>query len=600
MSRKVTSPTPHGLIILVQSVHDTIPETDILQAIPEDWLKIPRKIIPIISDQIPHGDQNIPMRDLMDAQRIIYEEKVVPVLADHPSYEVLYFGMAPIPLCIHFGYLIGPLQRVSVFHKHHFDNTWRFSEGAATFKQEIHDVPSSRSLAVGEAIIRYESSRFTIHEKDCLLHVNTPLSHTYVEHVKHESQEAKSADPFTRQDEVFTAAETFRKVLDTIQDQNPNTQTIHLFASVQPEVAFLMGKQVYKTASLPIQLYQYHREGSSAYTPTGRIPSDDKLVIHIREEDKKNLATLRQELAKELTDRVQPFIQGLMDADKSWRSEFEQINHEGLQAYPWSTLKNLQETNLITDHVQLEELDTNERTFYDKEAQAWLFNDPFLYMMHIQFEDESSLKRAVRLLWFHESIHFACHKITSGTSRGVGSFPKILEELDYQADVYAICNEYAYSQRYEPGQTKQIKKFFLELIRVITDTMWAFDAMESRYEMELRRINRYLIWYFQYAQISALSNPDIAAILHILSRKPFIELKGLKLQPNQKQRHLVQLRGYRSDSLEIALIINNQIEYRSSNPDRAELDKLVKAFQERKGDAIRSVLKNILDLIDGG
>jgi len=51
----------------------------------------------------------------------------------------------------------------------------------------------------------------------------------------------------------------------------------------------------------------------------------------------------------------------------------------------------------------------------------------------------------------------------------------VIEEADYQADVWALLTEYKYCCLYEPGKLKNgVKEFFCNAIETAVETMWSF------------------------------------------------------------------------------------------------------------------------------
>ena len=65
--------------------------------------------------------------------------------------------------------------------------------------------------------------------------------------------------------------------------------------------------------------------------------------------------------------------------------------------------------------------------------------------------------QAGRLFLFHEALHYSSegHRLTSEVANGIGQFPKVIEEADYQAKVWALPSEYKYCSLYETGKLKK-------------------------------------------------------------------------------------------------------------------------------------------------
>jgi hypothetical protein len=145
--------------------------------------------------------------------------------------------------------------------------------------------------------------------------------------------------------------------------------------------------------------------------------------------------------------------------------------------------------------------------------------------------EEERRRRALRLLVLHEAVHRGPQALTRTSSQGVGRFPKVLEEIDYHADVWALLYEHALSELASRAEVLDPQRFFMDLIRVATETMWAFDDDGSPLgEIQVRRLSRYLIWYWQYLHLERGTGRGapmtLEEILALLAERPVIELAG--------------------------------------------------------------------------
>src|SRR5262249_6227831 len=148
---------------------------------------------------------------------------------------------------------------------------------------------------------------------------------------------------------------------------------------------------------------------------------------------------------------------------------------------------------------------------FDRTSRSWQLGDDLLAVLAGAFSVDGERLRAARMLLLHEGIHER-HRLTPATNVQIGLFPKIVEEVDYQADVWALLHEYRLAKS-SAGQL-DARRFFLDQIRILTRTLWAFDAGAGPlYEIQVRRLNRYLIWYWQFLRIERVRElADIAAV----------------------------------------------------------------------------------------
>jgi len=79
----------------------------------------------------------------------------------------------------------------------------------------------------------------------------------------------------------------------------------------------------------------------------------------------------------------------------------------------------------------------------DAPSRMWRFDDRFLWLSLSSFtdpRDPASGKAAAA----DEGLHLKTHGLTGATAPKSGGFPKIVEELDYQADVWAFLHDFAF------------------------------------------------------------------------------------------------------------------------------------------------------------
>jgi hypothetical protein len=167
----------------------------------------------------------------------------------------------------------------------------------------------------------------------------------------------------------------------------------------------------------------------------------------------------------------------------------------------------------------------------------------------------------------------------------------VLETADYQADVYAIMNEYGYYLKMK-GEIHNSKQFFMDTIKVATETMWSFDDTGvDLEEIQIRRLNRYMIWYWIYARIENEGN-SLDDIISIFGEKPVIELNGLKTK-EENNRFFFELEKRKDQPLELAIFHNNQL-IRDGSTSNMLLEDLISGIQEMKGEQVCNVMRSFL------
>jgi hypothetical protein len=169
----------------------------------------------------------------------------------------------------------------------------------------------------------------------------------------------------------------------------------------------------------------------------------------------------------------------------------------------------------------------------------------------------------------------------------------VLEAADYQADVWAMLHEYAYSEIYHSDEIDPANPsaFFVKMIESALATMWAFDDRGIEFtQIQIRRMNRYLIWYWQLLQIEDKRCDSLAKVLKILAQLPVIEIKGL-IPKVEGYRIFHRLDRFVETNLEFGVLWQNKIK-RIGNVGFFNIPDLIQAFRDRDS-------KIILDLLRG-
>jgi hypothetical protein len=204
----------------------------------------------------------------------------------------------------------------------------------------------------------------------------------------------------------------------------------------------------------------------------------------------------------------------------------------------------------------------------------------------------TDLTQAARLFFFHESLHYANegHQLTKGTADGIGQFPKVIEEADYQADVWALLTDYRYCQMYDVARVKAgVKEFFCNAIDTAVETMWSFVGDGSELDLiQIRSMNRFLNWYWQWVRIANLSGTgSLPEVVKILLDKPVIEFAGAPMTL-RVHRIYYRLKGINLVQLQLATFSKNKVRRFSPTTIRSIVD----GFRQLNGEKIKEGLKD--------
>jgi hypothetical protein len=398
-------------------------------------------------------------------------------------------------------------------------------------------------------------------------------------------------------DEMLDVALAFKHALDRIGDDFPGIHRVHLFASVQPGMALLLGAHISKTMHPAVQTYQYARNAEDAqyHVPALLIngPRSPE-PFALSKEQEAQAGRDRENLARDF-DRMKGFArQEQKNEVTAWLGRHLAIP-DGFPAFAgmWRDLPPLWRTPLAQTRI-----DTTTRTVDDSfrlsPSDAWQIDDRWLARLAIRLPDEEMRRRALRMLVLHEIVHRGPQGLTRTLSRGIGRFPKVLEEIDYHADVWTMLYENALTDLDSPSETDDPRRFFQRLIRIATETMWAFDDDGQRLrQIQVRRLNRYLIWYWQYLLLerapAASRGASFGDVLDLLAQRPVIEIAGPALL-TQEERVFFVLDAPRMMTPELCVYHHGRL-YRHGPRGDFSISALLDGVSNRDGEAILEVLR---------
>jgi hypothetical protein len=580
---------PNGLILLSQPEQIAITPADMTGALPVAYKALPRRDVEF--DMAEAARHAVHSRDWGEAQRTLEEQfrtKLAPLREKHPDYRIVYFGSAPVPLAIYLGSLIYTWQQVEVIPHHHTRRVWGWlpePERPPARLAPVH-LPAYRNSSPGEAVIRVSTS----HPVDPHLTqqvVPNPLVDIDI------ALESPAEDAFTRVEEMQEVARVFREVLDFIGDGFPGIKRIHLFASVQPGMALLLGAQINKTMHPPVQTYQYARHAESEPYHVRAVlvnaPSRPER-LPLTEEEKTRAANDRWHLARDL-ERLKELAQrGSENPAPDWIAELLSSPEERLEfSAHWRHLPRLRDTLLSRTTVDVETQTVDDSFILNSSKEAWQLDDHWMARLARRIPEDARRQRALRMLVLHELMHRGRQRLTSRSSRAIGRFPKVLEEMDYHADVWAMLHEYAFTRMHAPHELAEQRKFFMELVQIATRTMWAFDdGGPPLVEIQIRRLNRYLIWYWQYLLIE-----HGGPMSSILAQRPILELAGPAVFARDERVYFA-LDTARMNVPELCIYHEGELHRLGARLDLSIVE-LLEGARQRDGERILEVLRSAFE-----
>ena len=277
-----------------------------------------------------------------------------------------------------------------------------------------------------------------------------------------------------------------------------------------------------------------------------------------------------------------------------WLGDVLPAEARGAFTGAWTTLPRLRSlVDLCNSRIDMATTETPDGFYYSSDKRTWVLGDALLIPIMRRIDDEKERRRAARLFLLHEGVH-AHQGLTLGTSPEVGRFPKVLEEIDYQADVWAQLHERRLTAEIVPESTADEPVFARLLMRIAVETMLSFDdgPMAST-AMQIRRVSRYLIWSWQYLRTERFAPGENVG--KVLADKPFIELAGPEIRARDS-RIWYLLEPRHTHVPEIAVYHRNRLHRFGAGPASPHAEVL-EALRTRNGERLRSAMRGVFDLV---
>lgn len=290
--------------------------------------------------------------------------------------------------------------------------------------------------------------------------------------------------------------------------------------------------------------------------------------------------------------------------------------------YKSSVYKNhfgLEDDKIETDTISIENTGEDIQFIRErdgKEIKLWHAKLNFFYAVTGRFTSKTvdinskevsainfeKVKQATRLYILHEALH-QLHKLDFKTVKGIGNFPKTVEEADYQADAFAIITEFAYfcsGKSLSDTTQDELLQELREIIRTAIETTFSFNPLgKDLRAIQIRRVNRYLIWFYQlgiiegkFSQKFADSTQALKYILTALSKKPIIEISGPSIYVNKSKDRIFYNLNDITHKEEIALFKDNEI-IRVGTETAFDLKPLYEGLKKSNFDSVKTFIDKI-------
>ncbi len=540
---------------------------------------------------------DLPFENIALAQQRKFADIVKPLLDKYPNGHIAYFGLTPIPVAFHFGYLVGNTHSFTIYQWHHQQQKW-FAEvepPSAGYLFEIKPLllPQEVQKGKGDITIRISTS-FRIDPSATTEVVPNPANEFDIELTN------PHVDSLYSQANIMAVTNEFQDVLNTYSNKLSDREQIHLFMAVSSGLPFALGTRINTNIYPFIQTYQFSRDQTPKYREAIPISSEVNDRVLLTEDDKALADGIRHEWETQLQQKIKPFIKAVTGKKPvNWiesicETDDEYSNVSQHLKMPWSQVTDIGGTTLKDDKIDLDEKNVDDGFEYIEKNNSWLLDDGFLSGLKKRLDKNKNtdLKQAGRLFFFHEALHYSKngHRLTKEIANGIGQFPKVIEEADYQADVWALLSEYKYCQIHDPEKLKDgVKVFFCNAIETAVETMWSFmDNGAELNSIQVRGMNRFLNWYWQWVKIEDLDGQGkLEEIVCIFFDKPTIEFAGAPMTL-RAHRTYFKLNVRQQEIFQLAAFLKNRVYRFAPN----SIQSIVDGFMQMNGEKIKNCLKN--------
>jgi hypothetical protein len=247
---------------------------------------------------------------------------------------------------------------------------------------------------------------------------------------------------------------------------------------------------------------------------------------------------------------------------------------------------------------------------FDDVKMKWQIDLSFFDEVSSRFESigqdnyREKLMIATCLYVIHEAVH-KIHNLDNNTVQNIGNFPRIVEEADYQADAIAVTIELCFFMATSKGidslTVREIGEKLCEIIKIAIETTFSFNPVSEPLNIiQVRRVNRYLIWFWQYFKIQSLmksiESPAefVKQIFLLFNVKPNVEITGPAIISNENSdRTFYDLNDIKHKELLGIMLQNNQI-IRLAPTDNLDFQNFYSSMKESNFDKMLEFLNRIL------
>ncbi len=521
-----TRARPHQLLLLLDAYEASVRLDEV-----EAWLDDHRdqRVKLRLSDQmsarglprIRNEDLAIDWPGMAEATQALVDAALSALPADDRPIDVLIGGNAPHPTFAHVGYALSSWggRRQTIVHRNK-DGAWvrlDLGEGQPTsgpryFQRRIGMEAGRLSPSNGQVALFLNALGGDVpgSVEDLFHQSGRPLAGAVsLLHTTPSPDDPRFVTPMDRETGAAAAAE-LQRVSTELSGVYPNHTGLVLFVKGPDFLAFLAGRALNpRQISGGLGLAWFQRQ-TGAYQVAYTLPlAPDRPPVVPQDEGAKNR---RRRVYDQIIDGLDGLRGSLLEEHLSLPDAFGAAG-PGLTGKLFKALSALRPGR--EPQGQVFELSVPRRELK--------IGDGLLHA--VVGMDEHDLRRFGRLLVLHELVHLP-QRLLGTNYQGVGRAGVVLEELDYQADAFALLTATRWEIRDQGARgEREAGRILGDYLAAHRRALAAFDRMEQGARLDRlpeRRLRRYLIWALQAARAETVT--DSAGVEALLRARLFVEL----------------------------------------------------------------------------
>lgn len=577
-----------------------ISQEEVVEALPTDEKVLERQHFEVDSTDFSHA---VDQGDWRGQDHFLREAAAdVRSMADASAEASLhYFAMAEVPQMIAFGAHLGN-ERAIMPHDHIGEaGPWNWPDTEQTIDVVVNGMePLATTIsAPGPAVVRVALS-YAIQDAD----VRAVVGDGTVADLTITLANMNPARNSVRSlHDVNAARQAFCDVYARLLSSRPNADVIHLFVAAPPSVCFAIGQELVLRNGKPVQTYRYRansgdQPAQQAAILLSSISTDQPPPIPLSDQDVVIAGYVRQSVWKAALVDLDEYRASLLSESDSHGRWFDGFVYERAMspAAPFPALPPL--AVVAPTKVSVDPESFAGEFGFESERRLWRLNDRLLLGIHqAAGQDDARLRQLIRLFLFHEYVHLH-HSLNKYNVDEVGKFANCLEHIDYTADTYALLHQLDLAAREDAAfkDFEPARAFLADQIELAIQSFWAFDQTNGN-EWQVRRIRRYLNWYWRHVQVvNANTFPEM---MSLFGRQPRIEIGGL-YQVASGRRVFALLNRLDADTfLELAIVMEDEKLFRLTSGPNTNLHNLIDSFRSGDHDQIKQFFRAVYALAEG-